>query len=64
MLEPAQPRLLCSLFGRRASGAITAQVGVSFVAEKLGKWATVDDHANVVGKPFVFDKANINRVNF
>jgi hypothetical protein len=37
---------------------------VSFGADKLDKWATVDDHANVVGKPFVFDKANINRVNF
>jgi rhamnose transport system substrate-binding protein len=47
-----------------ASGAITAKTGVSFVAGKLGKYTIVDDHTIVLGKPFVFDKANINQFNF
>ena len=47
-----------------ASGAITAKTGVSFVAGKLGKYTIVDGHTIVLGKPFVFDKANINQFNF
>jgi len=47
-----------------ASGAITNKTGQSFVAGKLGKFTVADGHTILLGKPFVFDKANINQFNF
>jgi rhamnose transport system substrate-binding protein len=47
-----------------ASGAITNKTGQSFVAGKLGKYTVAADHTVLLGAPFVFNKANINKFNF
>ena len=47
-----------------ASGAITNKTGQSFVAGSLGRFTIGAAHTVLLGKPFVFDKANINKFNF
>ena len=47
-----------------ASKAITNAPGQSFVAGKLGKYTVGAGHTVLLGPPFVFDKANINKFNF
>ena len=47
-----------------ASGAITTAPGQSFVAGKLGKFTVLAGHEILLGQPYVFDKANINKFNF
>lgn len=47
-----------------ASHAITNKPGQSFVAGKLGKFTVGADHEILLGKPFIFTKANINQFNF
>jgi rhamnose transport system substrate-binding protein len=47
-----------------ASHAITNAPGQSFVAGKLGSYKVGADHTILLGPPFVFTKANINKFNF
>jgi rhamnose transport system substrate-binding protein len=47
-----------------ASGAITNKTGQSFVAGSLGRFTVAADHTVLLGKPFVFNKANISKFNF
>jgi rhamnose transport system substrate-binding protein len=47
-----------------ASHAITNAQGQSFTAGKLGKFTVGAGHTILLGKPYVFDKANINNFNF
>jgi len=47
-----------------ASGAITNKTGQTFTAGMLGKFIVGTDNTVLLGKPFVFDKANINKFNF
>jgi rhamnose transport system substrate-binding protein len=47
-----------------ASHAITNAPGQSFVAGKLGRYKVGADHTILLGPPFVFTKANINKFNF
>ena len=47
-----------------ASGAITNKTGQTFTAGMLGKFTVGTDNTVLLGKPFVFDKANINKFNF
>ncbi len=47
-----------------ASHAITNAAGQSFVAGKLGKYTVGPDHTILLGPPYVFDKANVNKFNF
>ena len=47
-----------------ASHAMTNAPGQTFVAGKLGKFKVGADHTVLLGPPFVFDKANINKFNF
>lgn len=47
-----------------ASHAITNALGQSFVAGKLGKYTVGKQHQILLGAPYVFDKANINKFNF
>ncbi|MGA2528372.1 MAG: rhamnose ABC transporter substrate-binding protein [Acidimicrobiales bacterium] len=47
-----------------ASGAITNKTGQSFTAGKLGKYTVLSGHTILLGKPFIFNKANINQFNF
>jgi hypothetical protein len=43
---------------------VVAQTGVSFAAEKVGEWVTVDDSIRVLRRVLVFEKFNINQGNF
>jgi rhamnose transport system substrate-binding protein len=47
-----------------ASGAITNASGQSFTAGTLGKFTVGADNTILLGKPFVFDKANVKSFNF
>jgi rhamnose transport system substrate-binding protein len=47
-----------------ASGAITTAPGQGFTAGKLGKFTVLAGHQILLGKPYVFNKANINKFNF
>jgi len=47
-----------------ASRAITNAQGQSFVAGKLGKFSVGAGHTILLGAPFVFNKANIDKFNF
>jgi rhamnose transport system substrate-binding protein len=47
-----------------ASGAITNAAGQSFTAGTLGKFTVGADNTILLGKPFVFDKANVKSFNF
>lgn len=47
-----------------ASGSITAAAGRTFTAGKLGKFTVLAGHQVLLGKPYVFDKANIGKFNF
>jgi rhamnose transport system substrate-binding protein len=47
-----------------ASHAITSAAGKSFTAGKLGKFTVGSGATVLLGKPYVFDKANINNFNF
>jgi rhamnose transport system substrate-binding protein len=47
-----------------ADGTITGQEGDSFTAGKLGKYTVGADNTVLLGKPFVFDKSNIDQFNF
>jgi len=50
-----------------ASGEITGKAGQSFTAGKLGKYTIINAAGGpqiVLGKPFVFDKANVGQFNF
>lgn len=47
-----------------ASGVITGAKGQSFTAGKLGKFTIGADHTVLLGKPYVFNKSNINKFNF
>jgi rhamnose transport system substrate-binding protein len=45
-------------------GTITGKEGDSFTAGKLGKFTVGADSTVLLGKPFVFNKANIDQFNF
>lgn len=47
-----------------ASHAITNAPGQSFVAGRLGRYKVLAGHEILLGSPFVFTKANINKFNF
>jgi len=47
-----------------ASHAITNAAGQSFTAGKLGKFTVGSDATVLLGQPYVFDKANVNKFNF
>jgi rhamnose transport system substrate-binding protein len=47
-----------------ASHAITSAKGQSFVAGKLGKYKVGAKHTVLLGPPFVFNKANIDKFHF
>jgi rhamnose transport system substrate-binding protein len=47
-----------------ASGAITNAKGQKFKAGKLGKFTVGAKHTVLLGPPFVFNKANIDKFNF
>jgi rhamnose transport system substrate-binding protein len=47
-----------------ASKSITNAKGQSFVAGKLGKFTVGADHTILLGKPFVFNKANVGKFKF
>lgn len=47
-----------------ASGKITNAAGQTFTAGKLGKFTVGADHTVLLGAPFVFTSANINKFNF
>ena len=64
-MEPGQPRLP----GRLRGGQPRLQqdhsaAGQSFTAGKLGKFTVGADSTILLGPPFVFTKANINKYNF
>ncbi len=46
------------------TGKLKAKVGASFVAGKLGKRKVGANRIVLLGKPYVFDKANIDKFNF
>lgn len=47
-----------------ASHAITTRPGQSFVAGRLGRYKVLRGHEILLGAPYVFTKANINKFNF
>ena len=47
-----------------ASGAITSATGQSFTAGKLGKFTVGAGKTILLGPPYVFNKANIDKFNF
>jgi len=47
-----------------ASKSITNATGQSFTAGKLGKFTVGADHTILLGPPYVFDKANVNKFKF
>ena len=47
-----------------ASKAITNAKGQTFVAGKLGKFTVGAGHSILLGPPYVFNKANIDKFNF
>ena len=64
-MEPGRPRLPGRLRrGQLASGKITGAAGQTFTAGKLGKFTIGTDDTVLLGPPFVFDSANINKFNF
>ena len=50
--------------GALVDGSITGAEGDTFDAGTLGKYTVGTDGAVLLGKPFVFDKANIDQFNF
>jgi rhamnose transport system substrate-binding protein len=50
--------------GALVDGSITGAEGDTFDAGSLGKYTVGTDGAVLLGKPFVFDKANIDQFNF
>lgn len=47
-----------------ASKTITNAQGQAFTAGRLGSFTVGADHSVLLGKPFVFDKSNIDKFNF
>jgi rhamnose transport system substrate-binding protein len=47
-----------------ASKTITNAPGQKFTAGKLGSYTVASDHSILLGKPFVFNKSNIDKFNF
>jgi rhamnose transport system substrate-binding protein len=47
-----------------ASGKITGAAGQTFTAGKLGSYTVGADNTVLLGAPYVFDAANINKFNF
>ncbi|WP_420593941.1 rhamnose ABC transporter substrate-binding protein [Deinococcus sp.] len=50
--------------GALASGMITGKTGETFTAGKLGKYTVGKDGEVVLGPPYTFDKANIDKFDF
>jgi rhamnose transport system substrate-binding protein len=46
------------------AGTITGKQGDTFTAGHLGKYTVGADNTVLLGKPYVFDKANISKFNF
>ena len=46
------------------SGQITGKQGETFTAGKLGKYTIGKDGEIIVGPPYTFDKANIDKFDF
>ena len=47
-----------------ASGTITGKTGQTFTAGKLGKYKIGAKATVLLGKPYVFNKANIGKFHF
>ena len=65
-MEPRGPRLPRGVRRRARSSTarITGAEGDSFNAGTLGKYTVGTDGTVLLGKPYVFDKSNIDQFNF
>ena len=64
-MEPGGPRLPAAYAASALNdGTITGAEGDSFDAGSLGKYTVDSDGTVLLGKPFVFDKSNIDQFNF